>query len=803
MKQLHKKQNTSWYVVILLLFCIHTYAQESYTISGTVTASDSSTPIPGISVLVVGTSTGAVTDFDGRYALDVKNGDKLQFSYVGFTTKTVEITGQQELNVSLEQDTEALEEIVVVGYGTRKKSHLTGAVAKVGGDDLAALQTTRVDEALTGKLAGVRVQTTSSEPGAAPKIVVRAAASVTDNGTPLIIVDGYQISGDLSTVNPNDIESIEVLKDASSAAIYGARAANGVILVTTKKGQSGRPSFSYNTYVSATSVYKNESVYSTVGEWVDYIETNQDSWSDGTDLGIPEYDQLFDIRLAMYRDIAAAGIETDYAKNTFRTGITTNHDFNVRGGSENTKYFASVGYLDAEGALQKTDFKRYTGRVNLDTQLTDKLSAGIAVNGIFSDRSLFPVQLHDALRTQPINPIFHTAESIEIVNRYNAIITGLGFAGAESIDDLQIGDYAHERHFNRGRFDNIGIGVGLSGDNGSQAKIDGRHNTALTYFGNANGYFDYQIIDGLNLKTTLGADVQQQKTSNGRSSIGDAQGLADTFINTRETRNTSWLNETTLNFAKVLADKHDVNLIAGASIGANHTEWVNVRGEDFIVDELQEYSSFGNVVTTNLEAKRTRQSYFFRANYAYDDKYLASFSIRTDGDSRFGANNQWGNFPAASLGWNIHNESFMAPITDVWSTFKLRASYGALGSTGSLGNYSSLPILNTTNPIFLDGSENVSFTPGNPENLELGWQKTSELNFGTDLGFFNNRLRLGVDYFISTTEDMLLNREVSAVTGFNTVNVNLGELENKGLEIELGGTPISCLLYTSPSPRDA
>ena len=760
-------------------------------------------PLPGASILEKGTTNGTESDFDGKFSLSITGiNAQLEVNFIGFVTKIITITDTSNLTISLEEDTQSLDEVVIVGYGKKKKSHLTGAVAKIGGSDIAAIQATRVDDALQGKLAGVRIQSTDSQPGAAPKIQVRAGGSITGAGNPLIVVDGYPISGDLSTVNPTDIESLEVLKDASSAAIYGSRGANGVIIVTTKKGKSNKAKYSYNTYVSATSAYrKNYKLYTTLSEHIDTIEANSqisdtgvvtsDTWSTEADLGIDNYDVLFASRLQAYKDVEAAGFGTDYLDNALNTGITTNHDFNVRGGSDDVKYFASVGYLDAEGSLQESDYERFTGRINLDINLTKKLKAGFSFNGIASTRNLFPLNLTDAIRTQSYVPTVHTAESIALVQEYDQFIQSIGLTEATGtgpgLYELQPGDYGHEWHFNRTNVAGVANGIGLSFFNGAQARIENRSMTEETFFGNVFGYLDYEILEGLNFKSNMGADMRNFSTFDNIQSPGTATGNGGTNQNESNQLTTSWLSQNTLNYSKEL-EKHTIGFLAGYEFGKQRFKSLSVAATQNLEDNLLTYGSFNEVTTSNREEYITRKSAFFRASYVYDDKYLFTASIRRDGDSRFGANNQWANFPAASIGWNVHNESFLD--SDAISKLKLRASYGRLGSTEGLGAYDALSTLQTVTTTLGD-SNTIGFTSSNLENPDLSWQITEEKNFGIDLGFLNNRLNVSVDYFISDTENMLLQKEISGVTGFTSTPVNQGSLQSKGLELELGAIVIN------------
>ena len=781
MKQLNVKQKI-FCSIILGLFCtMVSFAQGSYDIVGVVT-SDDGMPLPGVNVLVVGTTNGAATDFDGNYSINASSGDTLEFNYIGFATKTISVNGRSNINITLAQDTESLADVVVVGYGTRKKSHLTGAIAKIGGGDLAELQVASVDQALAGKLAGVQIQNTSSEPGAPQTIRVRASGSITGGSSPLIVVDGFPISGDLSTVNPGDIESVEVLKDASSAAIYGNRAANGVILVTTKKGKSGKTQFSFNSYLSVSSVALDDDIYPSLSEWI-----GQYDGVSAASLGLTGDDaEIYRIRSEAYNMIVDEGLDTNWQDETFQNGITTNFDFSARGGSEKTKYFASIGYQDAEGVVKESDYKRYNARLNLDFQASDKVKMGISVNGISSERTIFPIELHDALRTQSIIPTTHTEESIAVAEFIRDELTSAGISTRSdaNVDELSVGDAAHERHFDRGN------GIGLSGDNSSYAKIKYRNETQDILFGNANGYFSYEFIDGLTFKTSLGADAEL--TNDYRDvQIGGDSSNNDTGVRLEETLETSWLSENTLNFSKEINAKHDIDLLLGFSLNSNKTEGIDAEGEVYNDQSSTAISNTQSQTVSNSSTKIARKSFFARANYAFDDRYLVSMSIRRDGDSRFGADNKWGTFPAGSIGWNVHNESFFEPLADVVSNFKLRASYGRLGSTAGTGAYQSLALIDTDTSISFGDQVETVFTASGLENVNLSWQITEEQDYGLDLGLLNNKIRIGFDYFISTTIDMLFEKPISSITGFNEIDINQGEIESKGLEFELSATAIA------------
>jgi len=777
-------------ILIVLLLCnITLFAQDSYSLSGTVVSKSDNSPIPGVNVLIAGTTDGTTTDFDGNFTMEVKNGDVLQFSYVGFETQSITISGQTSLNVVLEEDLNQLDEVVVVGYGTRKKSHLTGAVAKIGGDDIAELQVARVDDALAGKLPGVLIQNQSGEPGADPKIQIRAASSISGDSSPLIVVDGYPISGSLATVNPNDIQSLEVLKDAASAAIYGSRGANGVILVTTKKGKSGKAKFSYNAYVSTSSKYQKDNLLMNAGEWANTIETNiaNGNWD------VSEVDPaLLNYRINAYRDSPGAISPEEWL---FQNGTSMSHDFSVSGGSDDVNYFASVGYLDTEGVAITQSFEKLNARFNVDAKLGKKFKTGLSFNGFTSDRAILAHDQRDLLRAYGVHPIYHTEASIAFVQQLNsqAVALGLapfddGYRGGDapfnnSIFTLEPGDTAQDWHYGRS-----GNGIGGSGDAGPATKLDNQERTQKTYFGNFSSYLQYEIIEGLNIKTVLGGDLNDIQDYYWRGLESDSRARTNqTNLDQTDTKVSSVLSETTLNYAKVFG-KHDISAVAGiefqkTTIRATALDATNIPFSDIINYNLLDPA---DIVVTERDETRERESVFGRINYAYDDRFLLSVSVRRDGDSRFGANKKYETFPAVSVGWNVHNESFFGD-NDVFSQLKLRFSTGSLGTTSFLGSYDSLSLLNS-GPSILGNAFGI---PENVANPDLTWQTNTETNYGVDLGFINNRFRLGVDYYTSDIEDILINQSVSEVLGTTSVVLNSGDVTSSGLELELSANLVS------------
>jgi len=631
------------------------------TVQGTV-VDEGGIPLIGVNIIVKDTDQGTVTDIDGRFSIDANASDVLEISYLGYVTQQITIGAETEVTVIMVQDAQALDEVVVVGYGTRKKSHNTGAIAQVGGREVAGIQANRVDDALAGKLAGVLIQNQDGAPGADPKIQVRAASSISGASNPLIVVDGYPISGSLATVNPNDIESLEVLKDAASAAIYGSRGANGVILVTTKKGKSGKPSFSYNAYISSSNRYvKDVEQLKTAGEWAGILESGI---ADGT-YDVSEVDsELLNYRINAFKNSPDVVAAEDWL---FRNGKSMNHDFSMSGGTEDVNYFASIGYLNTEGIVITQGFERYNARLNVNAKLGGRFKTGLSINGFLSDRDIVGHDMRDLLRAYSVHPIYHTAESIAFVQDLDQKAQALGLDGFDagyrggdapfnnSIYTLEPGMTAQDWHYGR-----RGNGIGGSGDAGPATKLDNADQWQKTYFGNVSSYLQYTIAEGLELKTVLGGDLRDTRDFFSRQLEFDSRARTNqTRLNQTDLKRSSVLSETTLGYSKVLGS-HDISAVAGVEFQNFYLSGLSLSGTNVPFGQPLNFALLDPADVGISERAETiaRRSVFGRVNYAYDNRYLASFSIRRDGDSRFGANNKFATFPAVSLGWNVHNESF-------------------------------------------------------------------------------------------------------------------------------------------------
>ena len=751
-------------LLVILLLNIPLFAQDSYTLTGTVLDSGNM-PIPGVNVIKVGTTTGTATDFDGNYSLSVTNGDILQFSYVGFVTKLITINGQQTLNVSLVEDAAQLDEVVVVGYGTQKKSHLTGSISKVVNQDLDQIAVARVDDALIGQVSGVNIQATNAEAGGAPTITIRGVGSVTADSGPAVVVDGVVVSSEfLGNLDMNDVESFEVLKDAASAAIYGSEGSNGVIMITTKSGKEGKTKFSYQTYTGYKNAHGSDDYRKSVADWAKIEQAATGTLSDET-----LYAQLL---------VATTGIDRDWQDVFFNGGLVTSHSLAARGGSATTKFSTSLRYLHDEGVVITDDYKLYTAKLRVDSKLGEKVRFGITATPSYSKQRRLPTSIHNPIRQSPWLPIYHTAQTLQFINR-------------DTYPNVGIGDYFYENHLIELDLDGDGSDnrPRTSGDSNPYAQYVERehyeYNTKL--FGST--YLSYDILEGLTAKTSMGITLEQRKRTRWDGTLHHAAGASRAQYNLQNRFRTRIISDNTLNYSKAYGD-HEFDLLAGITIQQRKSENSDITGNGYsndLLKNLQGATAISEYEEINTEQKKL--GYFGRINYAFADKYLLSASFRRDGSSVFGLDTKWGNFPAASIGWNAHNEDFLSD-SDFVSRLKLRVSYGLTGAENfNVGNdavnvWPYLALLQNSNAI-INGGITPGVSPLNIANALLQWEASEEFNPAIDFGFFNNRISGSVDYYQRTSDKLLLENPVSYITGFTSGIVNLGEVQNKGWELEL------------------
>lgn len=751
-------------------------AQESRQISGQVVSGVDGLPIPGVNILILETTTGSNTDFDGNFQILVKKGDVLQFSYLGFETQFVIIDNQTVLAISMVEDTSALEEVVVIGYGTQKKSNLTGSISKVVNEDLDQIAVSRVDDALVGQVSGVNIQATEGEAGSAPTIRIRGTGSISSNSSPLIVVDGLVVDEDfLGNLDMNDVESFEVLKDAASSAIFGSRGANGVIQITTKSGKSGKTKFSYNAYKGYKEARQSDAYTFSVAETAAKELAYTGTLSDKT-----RYKQIL------------AGINGDenWQDIIFDGGEITSHSFSARGGNEKTRYSTSLAYLHDEGVLLTDDYKKYNLKLKLDHKFNDKFSAGVSITPSYSDKRRFDGSTHDILRQPSWLPLYVSEEHLPYVNRVR---------DNGKYANVQVGDYATQRMFDDYDLDAgvpvvSGTDISNTSNTNPGAKVLERHRyeDKLKIYGGA--FLNYKINGNFSLKTTLSGDYQNTRKERFQGELAHRNGAANMQTDFERLNVSHLVSDNLLTYNEVFNDIHDFNAIIGVSSELEKGDYTATR----IVGYDAYNQSFSDVTTVgagnDLDYKTTLFSYYARINYAYDNKYLASLSIRRDGSSIFGKNNKFGTFPAASVGWNMHKESFLSS-SDVVSQLKIRASIGVTGTNQLRLPNTSLSVLNDNNlinyypsiPLLSNATYNgnQSMLALNIANPDLKWERSVEFNPAVDFGLFNNRITGSLDYYKRKSDQLLLYNPISSSTGFTNALVNIGEVENSGIEFEL------------------
>ncbi len=759
-------------VLLILLLNVTLIAQNSYLLQGTV--SDASGPIPGASILIKGTSSGVSTDFDGKFQLEVKSGDILQISFVGYATQTVAIVNQKTLSITLAEDANVLDEVVVIGYGSQKKSHLTGSISKVVNEDLDQIAVARVDDALVGQVSGVNIAATDGAVGTAPTIRIRGTGSISGNSGPLVVVDGLAMDSDiLGNLDMNDIESFEVLKDAASAAIFGSRGGNGVIMITTKSGKEGDTKFSFSTYAGIKEARPSEAYTFSVAE-----TAAAELAATGVLSAQTQYKQLI-------------GVDQDWQDIIFDGGTITNYNLSARGGSAKTKFSTSLNYLHDEGVLLTDDFKKYGLKLKVDTKVSDKIGFGMSTTPTYTDTRRFDGSTHDILRQPPWLPLYLDENTIQFVNRVQD-----GGAWA----DAQIGDYAQQM-----MFDGFDLATGMPVDAASGgtnisntsntnpgAKVleRWRYDKKFKLFSSA--YISWELVEDLTFRSTFSHVYQNTERSRYQGVKSSRNKEAGTQMDYSNENYHKVVSDNYFSYDKTIADKHDLGVILGYAAEYEHGTYSAIQGTGYNNDNVQSINNAAVISAANeLEWEKTLQSLISRVTYAYNDKYLASFSFRRDGSSVFGADYKWGNFPAGSVGWNVSKEDFLSN-SNVISNLKLRASYGVTGNN-SLDLY-SYDVLNSnvlTNyypHLALLSSQTYNgqgaFNPINIANNELKWERSIEFNPGIDFGFMNGTFTGSLDYYIRTSDQLLLFNPISTTTGFGNALVNLGEVENSGFELE-------------------
>ncbi|SDD82477.1 TonB-linked outer membrane protein, SusC/RagA family [Pricia antarctica] len=744
---------TKW---LFLFFLCTTFVVVGQTITGTVSDAESNEPLPGVNV-VAGTS-GAITDFDGNYELSVPADiSTLTFSSIGFASQDVSINGRSNIDVSMEPQSEALDEVVIVGYGTVRKSDLTGSVSTIDGDALKELPVTSVDQAIQSRAPGVQVVQTSAAPGGGVSVRIRGSNSVNSGSEPLYVIDGFPIYPDnsaygaggnrqatnvLASINPNDVESIEVLKDASATAIYGSRGSNGVVLITTKRGKVGKAKVSYEGSYSTQTIANRIDVLNG-GQFATYLNTLETSQG-----GAPIYNQA---------EIAAFGEGTNWLDEVTRVGAIHNHQLSFSGGNENNRYALTGNYHKNEGIIKKTDFERYGIRINLDNSAFDDfltVSTSLAFNQTVSnnaptDRGGPGGIIITALGLDPTGPV-RNADGTYALASYD---------GRFDINPLQELEYATDEDITN--------------------RVLG--NTAFTF----------NLLEGLNFKTSIGADIWNVNRTSFFPSVNTRIGRDNTGELTLANRSVAnILNENIFSYNTIINDKHSISAVAGYTYQKEVNKFTASTTRGITAASVDQATLQGgpNILTPSSNRREwLLESLLGRVNYTYDRRYLATLTFRRDGSSKFGADNKWANFPSVALGWNIANESFFenAGLSETINSLKLRGSWGLTGNS-EIPVYNSLANLNEFNYV-INGGLVLGLADGRLGNPDLKWESTTMKNIGLDVGLFNDRLNLTLDYFANQTEDLLLFVTLPSSLGFQSLLKNSGSLENKGFEVGLNG----------------
>ena len=719
------------------------------TITGQVTDAETGEPLLGATILVEGTSSGTTTDIDGNYSLSAGEGDVLIFSYLGYEDKRVTVRNETVINVQMGEDVETFEEVVVIGYGTTKKSDVTGSLSTITEEELREVPVTGLDQAIQGRAAGVQVTQNSGAPGGAVSIKIRGIGS-TLTAEPLFVIDGVpvindnsvsrsfydgvqgpvQASNTLNTINPNDIESIEILKDASATAIYGARGANGVVLITTKRGKAGRTKISLENYVGTQAISKKVDV-----------------------LDLREYAQYYNrnnfVPVEEFQDISLLGPGTDWQDEIYRRAYNYNTQVTLSGGSDKTTFALSGGVNRNEGIVIGTAFERFSGRLNLDHKISDKIRIG---NSLQIARTKEDIVLND--------------------NSRGVVYTALLFAPAAPVRNAD-GTFAAPQEE-----------IELNFTNPVSRALEPEDINRKTRF-MANLYFEADIFPWLKYRTEFGTDLlfAKQSTFTPQFVRGEIEQRSRLQLSRNE--NTFWINKHLLTFNKSIGEEGNLNVLTGYEVQEGGYEFFFAARNDLVNNDARALNLGSPANQTNSQGAGDFAliSYFARANYSVNDRYQLTATLRSDGSSRFGPSNRYGVFPSAAIAWRAHNEKFLEKY-EALDNLKIRLGYGVTGNQ-EIGFYSYQGLVSQLNAV--QGNDLVSaFTLSNIENPNVQWESSLQANFGIDIGLWNNRLEIIADIYTRRASDNLLPAILPRTTGgLSAPFVNVGEIVNNGVELTI------------------
>ncbi|MGV3557875.1 SusC/RagA family TonB-linked outer membrane protein [Larkinella arboricola] len=714
-------------------------------ITGTVT-DESGAGLPGVNVVVKGTTQGTTTDADGKFKIAVPdNRTTLVFSSVGYTKQEIVVGSQTSINVRLVPDDQTLSEVVVVGYGSQLKKEVTGAVQTVSAKELKDIPVSQVTQKLQGRLAGVQINQATGKPGQGMSVRIRGQLSVSAGSEPLYVVDGFPITGNIGALNPDEIEDISVLKDASSTSLYGSRAANGVVLITTKRGQAGKTSVSFNTFVGVQQVPEKGRIKMLNAQ--EFAQFKKEYYEDE---GKP-------VPAEFQNPSQYAGKDNDWFGALLRTAPIQSYNLTISSNTERARTSIVAGYFDQEGVILNTKYTRYSLRMNTDYDVSDKIRVGfnVAPQYVFdntprTDGDRGTGILFNALHTWPVMPIRDANGNL---TKFNTFPSSTG----------NIYNYPNW----------VRAATELTNQN-KQTKLL------------SNAYLQYSPISGLRLKSTINIEFENNKffffnPSTATSAMNVP--IPTTAVSIRQAlENVGWLNENTATYNRSFGD-HSFELLGGYTNQRYRQEFSRIQADTYADDRLPTVQGALNINrggTTNGVNEWTLTSLLSRLNYNYKGKYLFTAAIRRDGSSRFGSNNRWGTFPSVSAGWVISDEDFLKSTPQV-SFAKVRASYGIIGNN-NIGNYTQYALINNTVNSVFGNTVATGAAVTSLANANLGWETTRQLDLGLDLGLFNDRIQFTYDFYTKRTTNLLYAVQIPQEAGFGSFWDNIGEIKFWGHE---------------------
>jgi TonB-linked SusC/RagA family outer membrane protein len=728
---------------LMLLLSIQIFAQDR-TVSGKVTSSEDGLGIPGASIAIKGTTRGTATDVDGNYKITVSGSAVLTITSVGYLSQDVSVGTRAQIDVTLSADAKSLKEVVVVGYGTQKKSQMTGAISSVGAKQIQELPITNARQALQGRAAGVDVVQPGSKPGAGPQIRIRGRRSFNASNDPLYVVDGIPLSSGIDDINPNDIVSMEVLKDASATAIYGSRGANGVVIISTKRGKAGATVVSVDSYYG----FNQELGTIEVMNGKQFAEYKRESRRAVGQYPFGPGTAADDAKIFEPRELAsiASGRSTDYVAGMLRTGAIQNHQVSVSGGSEKTTFNISGNFFQDIGVVKSQDFSRYTFRVNLDHKINDKIKIGLSTLIVNSTRNGENLNLlAGAMQENPLGEPYDKDGNLVFLPTNDGLRTN---PFSELVDGVNVDENKRYRTFN-------------------------------SLFG------EWDIAKGLKYRVNFGPDLTVGRAGRfiGAFTNNNRGGNASGSINEQFLFN--WTLENIITYNKKFKDVHNLSLTGLQSIQRDRDERTSISVNG-IPAESASYHRLGDanqITGANTDLiEWTLLSYMGRVNYDYKEKYLFTATVRMDGSSRFGANTKCGIFPSFALGWNLSEEPFIKSITEI-DQLKLRASWGAIGNQ-AITPYQTQALLGRTAYAW-DNAAAYGYRPNSIGNPDLRWETSTTSNAGLDFSFFRGKVSGSAEYYVTNTTNLLAPQPLPNSIGFGGFTTNVGETQNTGIELTI------------------